>query len=148
MRIAFDLDGTLANLYAVDGWLEMLRSYDPTPYVEAEVMLNMQLLARLLNRVQAAGNELVIVSWLSKEPTPEYDEAVTEAKLNWLHQHLRSVRWDEINIISHGVCKNEFCMNDDDILFDDEEQNREAWDGEAYEPADIIEVLKEILNGD
>lgn len=148
MRICFDMDGCICNLYSVPGWLEKLRAYDPTPYAEAGVMLNMQLLARLLNRVQAAGNELVIVSWLSKEPTPEYDEAVTEAKLGWLHQHLRSVQWDEINIVSHGVCKNEFCMNDDDILFDDEEQNRETWGGEAYEPADIIEVLKEILNGD
>ena len=148
MRICFDMDGTIANLYAVENWLSMLRSYDPTPYVEAGVMLNMQLLARLLNRAQAAGNELVIVSWLSKEPTPEYDEAVTAAKLAWLNQHLHSVQWDEINIVSHGVCKNEFCMNDDDILFDDEEQNRETWDGEAYEPADIIEVLKKILNGD
>ena len=148
MRICFDMDGTIANLYAVENWLSMLRSYDPTPYAKAGVMLNMQLLARLLNRAQAAGNELVIVSWLSKEPTPEYDEAVTAAKLAWLNQHLHSVHWDEINIVSHGVCKNEFCMNDDDILFDDEEQNREAWDGEAYEPTDIIEVLKEILNGD
>ena len=148
MRICFDMDGTIANLYAVKNWLPMLRSYDPTPYAEAGVMLNMQLLARLLNRVQAAGNELVIVSWLSKDPTPEYDEAVTEAKLGWLHRHLRSVLWDEINIVSHGVCKNEFCMNDNDILFDDEEQNRETWDGEAYKPADIIEVLKGILSGD
>ena len=148
MRICFDMDGTIANLYAVENWLPMLRSYDPTPYAEAGVMLNMQLLARLLNRVQAAGNELVIVSWLSKEPTPEYDEAVTAAKLAWLNQHLHSVQWDEINIVSHGYCKNEFCMNDDDILFDDEQRNRDEWDGEAYEPADIIEVLKGILNGD
>ena len=148
MRICFDMDGTIANLYAVENWLPMLRSYDPTPYAEAGVMLNMQLLARLLNRVQAAGNELVIVSWLSKEPTPEYDEAVTAAKLGWLNQHLHSVQWDEINIVSHGYCKNNFCMSENDILFDDEEKNRKDWDGEAYEPTDIIEILKGILNGD
>lgn len=148
MRICFDLDGCICDLYSVPGWLEKLRAYDPTPYAEAGVMLNMQLLARLLNRVQDAGNELVIVSWLSKEPTPEYNEAVTAAKLAWLGRHLHSVSWDEINIISYGVCKNEFCMNDDDILFDDEAHNRDEWDGEAYEPADIIEVLKKILNGD
>lgn len=148
MRICFDMDGTIANLYAVENWLPMLRSYDPTPYAEAGVMLNMQLLARLLNRVQAAGNELVIVSWLSKEPTPEYNEAVTAAKLAWLGHHLHSVSWDEINIISYGVCKNEFCKDEEDILFDDEKHNRDEWDGEAYEPSDIIEVLKGILNGD
>ena len=148
MRICFDMDGTIANLYAVENWLSMLRSYDPTPYTEAGVMLNMQLLARLLNRAQAAGNKLVIVSWLSKEPTPEYDEAVTAAKLAWLNQHLHSVQWNEINIVSHGYCKNNFCMSENDILFDDEARNRDEWGGEAYEPADIIEVLKKILNGD
>lgn len=148
MRICFDLDGCICDLYSVPNWLDKLRAYDPTPYAEAGVMLNMQLLARLLNRVQAAGNELVIVSWLSKEPTPEYDEAVTAAKLAWLHQHLHSVQWDEINIVSHGYCKNNFCISENDILFDDEEKNRKDWDGEAYEPADIIEILKGILNGD
>ena len=29
--IYFDMDGTIADLYAVDGWLDMLRAYDPTP---------------------------------------------------------------------------------------------------------------------
>ena len=44
--------------------------------------------------------------------------------------------------------KNLMKPNDDDILFDDEARNRDEWGGEAYEPADIIEVLKKILNGD
>ena len=148
MRICFDLDGCICDLYSVPDWLEKLRAYDPTPYAEAGVMLNMQLLARLLNRAQAAGNELVIVSWLSKEPTPEYDEAVTAAKLAWLHQHLHSVQWNEINIVSHGYCKNNFCMSENDILFDDEEKNREDWNGEAYAPNEIISILKEIIKGD
>ena len=26
-----DMDGTIANLYAVDGWLPKLRAFDPTP---------------------------------------------------------------------------------------------------------------------
>lgn len=30
-KIYFDMDGTIANLYAVEGWLPMLRAYDPTP---------------------------------------------------------------------------------------------------------------------
>ena len=148
MRICFDLDGCICDLYSVPNWLDRLRAYDPTPYAEAAVMLNMSLLARLLNRVQAAGNELVIVSWLSKEPTPEYDEAVTSAKLAWLNQHLHSVQWDEINIVSHGYCKNNFCMSENDILFDDEEKNRNDWDGEAYTPNEIISILKEIIKGD
>lgn len=146
--IHFDLDGTLANLYAVEGWLSMLRAYDPTPYAEAEVMLNMSLLARYLNRLQEAGYQIGIISWLSKCPTPEYDEAVTEAKLEWLEIHLHSVSWDAINIVPYGTPKSSFKTSADDILFDDEENNRKEWDGEAYEPDQIMEILKEILRGE
>ena len=34
--IYLDLDGTLANLYAVDNWLECLEALDPYPYQAAE----------------------------------------------------------------------------------------------------------------
>lgn len=144
----FDLDGTLADLYAVPGWLEMLRAYDPAPYAEAAVLHNMSILARYLNKVQAAGYGIGIISWLSKCPTPEYDEAVTAAKLAWLEVHLHSVSWDVINIVAHGTPKSSFMENDDDILFDDEAPNREEWKGEAYEPNQILEVLKGLLMGE
>lgn len=143
--IWFDMDGTIADLYSVDNWLPKLREQDASPYAEAEVMLNMSLLARLLNKVQAIGYGIGIISWLSKCPTPEYDEAVTEAKLAWLKLHLHSVQWDEVNIVSYGIPKSQFMETDEDILFDDEEQNREEWDGEAYEPEEILSVLKELL---
>lgn len=143
--IWFDMDGTIANLYAVDNWLLKLRDYDASPYAEAEVMHNMSQLARLLNRVQAVGYGIGIISWLSKFPTPEYDEAVTQAKLNWLGRHLKSVHFDEIHIVSYGTPKSDFMDTDDDILFDDEEQNRQDWEGEAYKPNEIMEILKELL---
>ena len=146
--IWFDLDGTFANLYAVENWLSMLRAYDPTPYAEAGVMLNMSLLARYLNRLRKVGYQIGIISWLSKCPTPEYDEAVTAAKLAWLKKHLRSVSWDAIRIVAYGTPKSSFMENDDDILFDDEAPNREEWKGEAYEPNQILEVLKGLLKGE
>jgi len=143
--IWFDMDGTIANLYAVENWLPKLRDYDASPYAEAEVMLNMSQLARLLNQVQAIGYGIGIISWLSKFPTPEYDEAVTEAKLHWLSVHLKSVHFNEINIVNYGTPKSDFMETEEDILFDDEERNREEWEGEAYEPNEIIEILKKLL---
>ena len=76
-KIYFDMDGTIANLYAVEGWLPMLRAYDPTPYAQAVPMVNMSRLARYLHKAQRMGIEIGIISWLSKEPTEEYDRAVT-----------------------------------------------------------------------
>ena len=143
--IWFDMDGTIANLYAVENWLDKLRAYDASPYAEAEVMLNMSQLAHLLNQLKVMGYKLGIISWLARNPTPEYDEAVTKAKKAWLGQHLASVSWDEIRIVKHGMPKEWFMKADDDILFDDEEQNREHWLGDAYEPNMIIQVLKQLL---
>ena len=68
--IYFDMDGTIANLYGVDGWLDMLRAYNPAPYERAKVMVNMSQLARVLNKLQKQGWHIGIVSWLSKCPPP------------------------------------------------------------------------------
>ena len=138
-KICFDLDGTLADLYAVDNWLNMLRAYDPTPYTQAEPMLNMSAFARLLHKAQRLGYEIVIISWLSKTSTADYDIAVTQAKLQWLQNHLPSVEWNEIHIVSYGTPKHEICGG---VLFDDEEHNRNIWGQGAYEPQDILEFLR------
>lgn len=140
--IYFDMDGTLASLYAVDGWLDMLRNYDPTPYAVATPMLRMASLARILNRLQREGYIIGIVSWLSKEPTQEYDRAVTQAKLEWLSLHLPSVRFDEIHIVAYGTPKSSVVEVAGGILFDDEERNRNEWVGTAYGVENIIEVLR------
>ena len=65
------MDGTIANLYAVENWLNMLRAYDPTPYAQAEPMLNMSAFARLLHKAQRLGYEIVVLSWLAKNSTAE-----------------------------------------------------------------------------
>lgn len=144
MRICFDMDGTIANLYKVNGWLENLMAEDVRPYREAETMVNMNSLARVLNRLQKQGHEIVIISWLSKCGSDNYNEAVTETKKAWLRKHLASVKFDEMNIVKYGVNKNQFCKSADDILFDDEEQNRNGWAGKAYNVNNILEVLRAI----
>ena len=142
MRICFDMDGTIANLYKVEGWLENLIAEDVRPYREAEVMLNMNVLARQLNKLQAAGHEIVIISWLSKCGSDDYDARVTETKKAWLRKHLGSVQFNEINIVKYGTNKAQFARSENDILFDDEEPNRKAWTGKAYNVNNIMEVLK------
>ena len=47
--ICFDMDGTIADLYGVDNWLEKLRSEDVSPYRDAEPIYNMEVLATVLN---------------------------------------------------------------------------------------------------
>ena len=140
--IYFDMDGTIADLYGVENWLPMLRANDPTPYRAARPLVNLSILARYLNKLRRNGYKIGIVSWLSKNSNEEYDEAVTIAKTEWLSYHLTSVSFDEIKIVSYGTPKSSVVSFPNGILFDDEERNRNEWNGTAHDVHNIIEILK------
>lgn len=142
MTIYFDMDGTIADLYGVEGWLDMLIAKDETPYAIAKPLLRLSALARVLNGLQRKGYKIGIISWLAKDSTAEYDKMVAAAKEKWLRNHLASVIFDEINIVEYGTPKQTFAKSDSDILFDDEKRNRDAWTGCAFDANDIMRVLK------
>ena len=137
----FDMDGTLADLYGVEGWLADLEAHNPRPYDEAKVMHNMSVLARKIHRAQKKGIKVGIISWLSKTATEDYNKVVEKAKRKWLKKHLKSVTFDEIFIVPYGTPKHTL-VADGSVLFDDEHRNLQAWDkGEAYPPNMIFEIL-------
>ena len=135
----FDMDGTIADLYGVQNWLPMLNNEDPTPYEVARPLVNLSRLARYLNKLQKIGWKVGVISWLSKYSTPEYDAAVTGAKMFWLGRHLPSVKWDEIKIVPYGTNKYQTCGGG--CLFDDEAKNRDTWEDAACTPDRIFEIL-------
>lgn len=140
--IYFDMDGTIADLYGVENWLDKLINHDPAPYLEAAPLLRLCTLARLLNKLQRKGYTIGVVSWLSKENNLPYNATVTAAKYKWLANHLPSVNFDEIKIVPYGTPKGTVINSPDGILFDDEEKNRIDWPGTAFDVHNIIEVLR------
>ena len=144
--IWFDMDGTLNRFYEVPDWLPKLRSYDPSPYADAKVMHNMSLLARYLNKLQAMGYKIGIISWRSAVTNEEYDRQVNETKYEWLEYHLHSVKFDAINITHYGIPKQSFRQSENDILFDDSEPIRVGWGNNAYPPEQILSVLKSLID--
>ena len=141
VTINFDMDGTIADLYGMENWLECLINEDATPFEIARPLVRMSALAKRLNNLQKRGYKIAIISWLSKSGTPEYNEEVTLAKLEWLTAHLPSVKWDRITIVPYGTPKYNYCDNENDILFDDEKPNRDTWNGKAYDVNEILEIL-------
>lgn len=144
MTIYFDMDGTIANLYGVENWLEKLRAEDVSPYVEAEPLVDMHELSRLLNDLQLSGVNLGIISWLSKDATKEYDKMVRRAKREWLMENLPTVEWDEIHLVKYGTPKHSCCRENFGILFDDNDAVREKWEkrGTAFDVENILEILE------
>lgn len=140
--IFFDMDGTIADLYGVENWLDYLIASDALPYEIAKPLIRLNALARILNRLQKQGYKVGVISWLAKNSNTAYDEKVTKAKKEWLKKHLASVNFDEIHIVKYGTPKQTFAKTENDILFDDEKKNRNNWTGKAFDVNEIIEILK------
>ena len=142
MTINFDMDGTIADLYAVENWLADLRAYKVRPYAEAKPLLPMRLLEYMLSFAKHCGHTINIISWGSKESTPVYDADVALTKRMWLAEQLPNFTFDNIFVVPYGTPKASLAEG---ILFDDEERNRTEWEkvegNKAFAPAEILKVL-------
>ena len=149
--ICFDMDGTIADLYGVKGWLEMLRNENPTPYEVAEPIWNTEALNAILMALQAKGIEIRIVTWLSKDSTEEYKTATREAKREWLADN--AFPYDHFHGVKYGATKADsirkyLAEGETAILIDDNDKVRRGWHmGEAINPTttNIIEYLAGLL---
>lgn len=144
--IYFDMDGTIADFYNVNGWLNSLERYETKPYRVAKPLVNMRELAREIKRVQNIGYKVGIISWLSKTGTEDFNARVTKTKKEWLKKHLGSVTFDTIHIVKYGTPK--YTLGEG-ILFDDETKNRKDWEkgnysNFAFSPEHILTILKNI----
>ena len=145
--IVFDMDGTIADLYGVNGWLDMLRAENPKPYEIAKPMYDMSELIEILNELKEIGYIIAVTSWLSMGSTKEYDKQVRLAKLGWLKKY--GFPYDEIHLVKYGTTKANCTrkLGGFQILIDDNEKIRNGWNlGTTINANEnIIEYLRELL---
>ena len=123
--LIFDMDGTIADLYNVEGWLEKLRAEDASPYRDAKPMYDMDTLGVILDIFRGLGYRIMVVSWGSMNATREYNREVKRAKLDWLNHH--GFPYDEVHVIKYGTPKQNFIKDDLSILIDDNDEVRASF---------------------
>ena len=125
--LVFDMDGTIADLYGVNGWLNDLQSEKTTPYEEAEPLYDMAELKNVLNMLQSNGWQVVVTTWLAKNATKAYNKAVTKAKKEWLAKY--SFPYNEIHCVKYGTTKANCTRKKGgfQILIDDNKKVRDGW---------------------
>ena len=125
--LVFDMDGTIANFYGVVGWLDYLKKSNPTPYIVAEPLYNMEELKAVLEMLKIFGWKIVVTSWLAKGSSKEFDNEVRQAKLEWLDTF--NFPYDEIHLVKYGTTKANCTRKYGglQILVDDNEKVRNGW---------------------
>jgi hypothetical protein len=147
--IWFDMDGTVAELYAVENWLEKLRSENPEPYIVAQPKVNMIELSSILYALKMQGYTIGVITWLSMQASEEYKQAVRKAKIEWLKNHIPFI-FDKIHIVKYGAPKHTIPELRYGILVDDNSEVREKWEkygGKTIDatPANWLDKLKELV---
>lgn len=145
--LVFDMDGTIANLYGVETWLDDLRNENIRPYVECEPLVDIDTLNLICDLFRAIGFKIIITTWLSKNSSIEYKKAVRMAKLEWLNKV--GFEYDEIHLVQYGTTKANCTRkyNVPQILIDDNETIRNGWNlgNTVNANENIIENLLEIF---
>lgn len=145
--IYFDMDGTLADFYGVDGWLDYLHNEDTTPYEIAKPLCKeMTLLKHALKTLRSFGYTIGIISWTAKNGSKEYNKATRNAKIGWLRKYFGYDFFTEMHIVKYGTNKSYVAKEKDGILFDDDANVRAKWCGTAYDVDNIINILFSIIS--
>lgn len=124
----FDMDGTIADLYGVKEWLSYLKNENTLPYEICELKYEKVSLIKSLVTLKQKGYNLGVISWTSKNGSIEYNQAVKNAKIEWLKRNELYNLLDEILITCYGENKSHTCEKyGRGILIDDETQNLKTW---------------------
>lgn len=151
MIFCFDMDGTIADLYAVPNWKQKLENEDTSPYRFAVPIWDMQELNEALMLLAKEGHEIRIISWLAMDSSEEYKDAVRAAKMEWLEQYDFPV--DKCHFVAYGTtkanCVRKAACENPAILIDDNAKVRNGWHlGETIDPTavdDLPAVLRKYL---
>jgi hypothetical protein len=125
--LVFDMDGTIADLYGVENWLEDLRAENPRPYEIAKPLYDTDTLNLVLDILKTQGWKIIITTWLAKGASKDYDRLVREAKLAWLEK--MGFPYDEIHLVKYGTTKANCTRKYKgyQILVDDNADIRKGW---------------------
>lgn len=126
--IILDMDGTIADFYGVNGWLDALKRHDATPYSAANPYGNSERINGLLAALQGYGYTVEVVSWLARNSADKaFDNAVRRAKRLWLKRYYPAISPSNVHIVKYGTNKWRVAKSKGGILFDDETNNCETW---------------------
>lgn len=153
IRLMFDMDGTIADLYGEENWLNDILAERVRPYKNAKPMNLDKIVNEITKLKEKLGErlEVVVCTWLAKGGKKDYNIAVIDAKYEWLEKNGMMNLLDEYIPFKYGTNKTKATKKDYiNILFDDNNEVRkefvETENNIAFKETEILQALKLIEN--
>ena len=131
INVYLDMDGTIADLYGQENWLEMLINEQDGAFINCEPLTNEE---TLFNLFPADRYEVKVLSMTPKNATKEYCERVIAEKNAWLDKFFPNIT--KRHYLPYGNNKN-LKNAKNAILIDDNETIRNNYKGLALNPAEL-----------
>lgn len=157
--IWFDMDGTIAELYKVEGWLPKLRNNEWSVYSECAPRAHANRIRNAVAALIEEGWQVGVITWASKGVDWGKDlDAIAEVKFNWLCQFFPEIADGKFACIPYGYSKavflEEMAENHGDhyslcYLVDDNKEVRADWrsHGEQFKTIDASRAFARVLEG-
>ena len=136
--IFFDLDGTIAELYKVEGWLESLRSNDWSVYRKCAPRHNYQRINTAIEALIENGWQVGVITWASKGIGWGTDlDEIARVKFDWLCRFFPALADGRFACIPYGYSKADFLEEMGDAynvayLVDDNKEVRHDWRSHSH----------------
>ena len=129
VKVYFDLDGTLFNLYGKLDWLETIENEKPGAF-KGDFLpeINLECFFNLIRKLSMYGVEFNVITWLPMQASREYEEICTTEKIAWVRENLPFI--NEITCQSYGIPKQNVIKKRAKtmILIDDNKEVCETWE--------------------
>ena len=159
IKVFFDCDGTVFNLYGRKNWLEMIENEVAGAFTMCGLQnngflpeINLEEFYLIINKLKEKGATFSVITWLPMAVSKEYEEICKKEKFEWITKNMPFV--SEINITPYGVPKQKFIKKKAKqmYLLDDNENVCEMWRTKQQRIAikvnnnfTVINALKQIL---
>lgn len=124
----FDLDGTLADLYHAERWLEKLENEEAELFSNLETMIDEEKFKEWATERLLNGDRIEVITWLPRGASEEYEKICAKEKEKWVKQHFPFIT--EINCLSYGIPKQYAIKKRTSlmVLVDDNEEVLQMWE--------------------
>ena len=131
IKVYFDLDGTVYDLYGLPDWLQKFRNEEPGVFIDGAPLVDLKKLKELCFSLMCSGVRFGVISWLPMGASEEYSRVCELEKKSWIELNLPFV--SEVYIQEYGTPKQYAPSKRAKRMFliDDSLEVRKMWETES-----------------